>query len=117
MSYYVLVVVFCVPTPTYILNTVDVLAGFSVWPASAKSDIVRGRILWANWDVDELDTGKDDILKENLLKVVPQRLVVSFLCWVVVVVVVVARWSNFHENIPYCVEQQQKCSVLCAKEV
>jgi hypothetical protein len=70
MFCYAFVMVFCVPTLTYILNTVDVLAGFSVWPASAESNSVRGRMLWESWDVDELNTKTDDILNENLLKIV-----------------------------------------------
>ncbi|KFY18383.1 hypothetical protein V493_08673 [Pseudogymnoascus sp. VKM F-4281 (FW-2241)] len=51
-------------------DTVDLPASFSVWLASAESDFVRGRMLWANWDVDELKAKKDEILNGDLLKIV-----------------------------------------------
>jgi hypothetical protein len=41
-----------------------------VWLASAESDFVRGRMLWATWDIDELKAKKDEILKGDLLKMI-----------------------------------------------
>lgn len=63
-------VAFYVPTLTYIPETVDLPADFSVWLASAESDFVRGRMTWANWDVDDLKAKKDEILNGDLLKMV-----------------------------------------------
>ena len=34
--------------------TVSLPAGFLVWAASPESEFLRGRMLWSNWDVDEL---------------------------------------------------------------
>jgi hypothetical protein len=54
----------------YVPNTVDPPPGFTVWLASAESDFVRGRMLWATWDIDELKAKKDEILKGDLLKMI-----------------------------------------------
>ncbi|KFY40012.1 hypothetical protein V494_03705 [Pseudogymnoascus sp. VKM F-4513 (FW-928)] len=51
-------------------DTVDLPTGFSMWLASSESDFVRGRMLLANWDVDELEAKKNEILKGDLLKMV-----------------------------------------------
>ncbi|KAK5725496.1 hypothetical protein LTR15_003684 [Elasticomyces elasticus] len=40
-------------------------AGFAVWLASDKADFVQGRMLWAHWDVEELEAMKEDIVKKN----------------------------------------------------
>ncbi|TKA79238.1 hypothetical protein B0A55_06273 [Friedmanniomyces simplex] len=42
---------------------------FAVWLASPEAEFLKGRFVWANWDVDELLDGKERILKENLLKI------------------------------------------------
>lgn len=69
-SYYCLGVDFCDSTLTYIPFTVDLPAKFSVWLASSESDFVRGRMLMANWHVDDLKAKKNEILKGDLLKLV-----------------------------------------------
>ncbi|KFX91762.1 hypothetical protein O988_07601 [Pseudogymnoascus sp. VKM F-3808] len=51
-------------------DTVDLPAGFTLWLSSAESDFARGRMLWVNWDVDELTAKKEEILKGDLLKMV-----------------------------------------------
>jgi hypothetical protein len=55
---------------TKIPYTVDLPAGFTLWLSSAESDFARGRMLWVNWDVDELTAKKDEILQGELLKMV-----------------------------------------------
>jgi hypothetical protein len=38
-----------------------------VWLASPEAEFLRGRYVWANWDIEELKAKKDVILNENLL--------------------------------------------------
>jgi hypothetical protein len=40
--------------------TVSLPAGFLVWAASPESEFLRGRMLWSNWDVDELKVQKTE---------------------------------------------------------
>lgn len=35
-------------------KTASLPGAFAVWCASADSESLRGKFLWANWDVDEL---------------------------------------------------------------
>lgn len=44
-------------------------AGFMVWLASPEGRFLKGRYLWANWDVDELKARKEDIEGSNLLEI------------------------------------------------
>lgn len=39
-------------------SIVSLLSGFLVWAASPEADFLRGRVLWSNWDVDELKAQK-----------------------------------------------------------
>lgn len=41
---------------------------FLVWLASPEAEFLKGKFLWANWDVDELTAKKDDIAAGNKLK-------------------------------------------------
>ncbi len=44
------------------------LAGaFMVWLASPEADFVKGKFLWANWDVEELKARKEEIQGSSLL--------------------------------------------------
>lgn len=45
---------FGAPRLAGILYTVNLPAGFSLWLASTEFNFVRGRMVWAKWDVDEL---------------------------------------------------------------
>ena len=42
-----------------------------MWLASSGSDIdfLRGRFVWANWDVEELVARKDEVIEKDLLNV------------------------------------------------
>jgi hypothetical protein len=45
-------------------------ASFQVWlAAGTQADFLKGRFLWANWDVDELKARKGEIEGSLLLKV------------------------------------------------
>lgn len=43
-------------------------AGFILWLASPEGKFLKGRYLWANWDVDELKARKAEIEGSNLLQ-------------------------------------------------
>ncbi len=43
---------------------VNLPSHFSVWLVSDEAKFLRGRFVWANWDVEELISRKDE-LKEN----------------------------------------------------
>lgn len=46
-------------------------AGFCVWLAATReADFLQGRLLWANWDVDELMQRKDEIVQKDMLNMV-----------------------------------------------
>jgi NAD(P)-dependent dehydrogenase (short-subunit alcohol dehydrogenase family) len=51
-------------------QTVDLPAGLSVWLASPEADFLKGRMLWANWDVEELKSKEEEIVDGDLLKIV-----------------------------------------------
>ncbi|NMC20435.1 MAG: SDR family oxidoreductase [Thermogutta sp.] len=51
----------------YLTDTPELPAGFIVWLASGKADWARGRYLSANWDVEELISLKEKILRDDLL--------------------------------------------------
>jgi NAD(P)-dependent dehydrogenase (short-subunit alcohol dehydrogenase family) len=51
-------------------DTVELPAHFSVWLASPESDFLKGKFLWANWDVDDLKALKGKIEADpSVLKV------------------------------------------------
>jgi NAD(P)-dependent dehydrogenase (short-subunit alcohol dehydrogenase family) len=45
---------------------VDLPAYFAVWLSSPEADFVKGRFLWANWDVNELKNRAQDITENKL---------------------------------------------------
>ncbi|KAM5347613.1 hypothetical protein ACJ41O_007437 [Fusarium nematophilum] len=47
----------------YRLDHVDLPAHFAVWAATPEADFLHGRLVWANWDVDEL---KDEAFRKQL---------------------------------------------------
>ena len=51
----------------YLTDSPELAAGFIVWLACGKADWARGRYLSANWDVEELTSLKDEILRDDLL--------------------------------------------------
>lgn len=42
-------------------NLVSLPASFSVWLASPEARFLKGKFLWANWDVDELKARAEEI--------------------------------------------------------
>lgn len=48
---------------------VDLSGDFGVWAVSDEATFLKGRMVWVNWDVDELKAKKDEIVNSNLLTV------------------------------------------------
>lgn len=42
-------------------DSVSLPASFNVWLASAEARFLKGKFLWANWDVDELKAQSKEI--------------------------------------------------------
>jgi NAD(P)-dependent dehydrogenase (short-subunit alcohol dehydrogenase family) len=51
----------------YLDDDPNLAASFAVWLCSGRADWAKGRYLSATWDVDELTSLKDDILRNDLL--------------------------------------------------
>jgi NAD(P)-dependent dehydrogenase (short-subunit alcohol dehydrogenase family) len=51
----------------YLIDSPELSAGFIVWLASGQADWATGRYLSANWDVEELTSLKEEILRDDLL--------------------------------------------------
>jgi NAD(P)-dependent dehydrogenase (short-subunit alcohol dehydrogenase family) len=55
--------------PVY--DDAELAGGFCVWLAATKgADFLQGRLLWANWDVDELLQMKSNIVDKDMLNMV-----------------------------------------------
>ncbi|MCO7246343.1 MULTISPECIES: SDR family oxidoreductase [unclassified Halomonas] len=52
---------------SFLIDSPELSAAFLVWLASGRADWARGRYLSANWDVDELTSLKEEILRDDLL--------------------------------------------------
>jgi len=39
-------------------SIVSLPSGFLVWAASPEAEFLKGRVLWSNWDIDELKAQK-----------------------------------------------------------
>ena len=42
-------------------------ASICVWLASSEADFLKGRLFWANWDVEEMKKREHEIIDQNLL--------------------------------------------------
>ena len=51
-----------------LVDTPDLCGGFIVWYTKSQRSWLNGRYLSANWDVDELEARKDEIVNEGKLK-------------------------------------------------
>ncbi|KEF57399.1 uncharacterized protein A1O9_05316 [Exophiala aquamarina CBS 119918] len=50
------------------IDNVNLPAFFAVWVASDEAEFLKGRFLWANWDISELQQQKKEILDQDLLR-------------------------------------------------
>ncbi|OZJ06890.1 hypothetical protein BZG36_00005 [Bifiguratus adelaidae] len=57
------------PTPIHamLVDEPELAAGFCVWLSSGKADWLKGRYLSCNWDVNDLEGMRDEILNNDLL--------------------------------------------------
>jgi hypothetical protein len=44
-----------------LLAAVKLCANFLVWAASAEAKFLKGKVLWSNWDVDELKARRAEL--------------------------------------------------------
>ncbi|KAI8944869.1 short chain dehydrogenase [Xylaria longipes] len=49
------------------MDTAQLAAGFNLWMASPRAKFLSGRSVWANWDVDELMSMKEEIVRGSKL--------------------------------------------------
>ncbi|KAK2592466.1 hypothetical protein QQS21_009845 [Conoideocrella luteorostrata] len=52
-----------------VIDTPELPADFTVWTLSEEARFLKGKLIWANWDVEELKAQKDVIEKSNLLTI------------------------------------------------
>ena len=50
-------------------NIAELPAAIMVWLATAETNFLEGRMVWANWDVEELKQRSGEIVQKNLLEV------------------------------------------------
>jgi NAD(P)-dependent dehydrogenase (short-subunit alcohol dehydrogenase family) len=53
--------------PDEIFDDVSLPASFNVWVASPEARFLKGKYVWANWDVDELKQKKSEIESTSFL--------------------------------------------------
>jgi hypothetical protein len=42
---------------------------FNVWIASPEAEFLKGKFVWANWDVDELKSLAEEVKESMLLRI------------------------------------------------
>jgi hypothetical protein len=50
------------------MRQVNLAAHFQVWLAGPDADFLKGKMVWANWDVEELKAKEDEIVNDHLLE-------------------------------------------------
>jgi NAD(P)-dependent dehydrogenase (short-subunit alcohol dehydrogenase family) len=50
------------------LDSPELVGGLAVWLCQRKARFLSGRFISINWSVDELEARKDEVLKDDLLK-------------------------------------------------
>ncbi|KAK8074143.1 short chain dehydrogenase [Apiospora phragmitis] len=53
--------------PMVHMDTPKLFAGFCLWVTRPEAKFLSGRMVWANWDVDELKGKEEEITSKNLL--------------------------------------------------
>lgn len=49
------------------MDTVELPSHFAVWLCSEEAKFLRGRMVWCNWDVDEIKSRKAEVEKSPTL--------------------------------------------------
>jgi len=52
----------------YALDHVDLIGMLSLYLAQPRADYLRGSLVGVNWDIEELEAHKDEILAKSLFK-------------------------------------------------
>ena len=47
---------------------VKLVSEYTVWAASPEGEFLKDRYVWVNWDIQELKSMKEEIAKDDLLK-------------------------------------------------
>ena len=47
-------------------TTAALAAHFSVWAVSAEAEFLKGKFVWAHWDVDELQAMSNDFVGNSI---------------------------------------------------
>lgn len=50
----------------FMRDTPELVGGFAVWLASGDKKFLSGRIVFSNWDVEELEKRKDEVVEGDL---------------------------------------------------
>jgi hypothetical protein len=50
-------------------HTVELVASFIIWAASPEAEFLKGKLVWANWDVDELKAREEEIKNSGMFSV------------------------------------------------
>lgn len=50
-----------------VFGLAELPGSYIVWLTTPEADFLKGRFVYANWDIDELKAKKEDIIRENLL--------------------------------------------------
>jgi hypothetical protein len=49
------------------MTIVELPAHFLVWLSQPKTKFLNGKMVWANWDVDELEAKEDGIQRSSIM--------------------------------------------------
>jgi hypothetical protein len=49
------------------MSIVELPASFIVWAVSPEAEFLKGKFVWANWDVDELVAKKEELISSPQL--------------------------------------------------
>ncbi|KAK7946245.1 uncharacterized protein PG986_010566 [Apiospora aurea] len=55
-------------SPMVNMDTPKLFAGFCLWVSRPEAKFLSGRMVWANWDVDELKGKEEEITSKDILK-------------------------------------------------
>ena len=51
----------------FILSAVELSGHFSVWICSPEGEFLKGRFVWAEWDVNEMKAREKEIVEDPML--------------------------------------------------
>lgn len=85
----------------FMKDTAELSAGAAVWLSSGDKSFLSGRCVAANWDVEELEARKEELIQSNLLTIyLSWREVWRVVCLLVAIAVDLV-FSIIHEHYEY----------------